>query len=107
MSIYTNDLRKAVHAMDEMQSGIVYVNAPTIGAEIQLPLGGARNTGNGHREAGTVALDEFTEWKTIYVAYSRRRPRAQRHTRQEPAADIAHNTPFTHHRQQRVRSLDQ
>jgi aldehyde dehydrogenase (NAD+) len=77
MSIYTNDLRQAFHAMDEMQSGIVYVNAPTIGAEIQLPFGGVKNTGNGHREAGTVALDEFTEWKTIYVDYSGRLQRAQ------------------------------
>jgi len=59
MSIYTNDLRKAFHAMDEMQSGIVYVNAPTIGAEIQLPFGGVKNTGNGpsrggHRGPGRV-----------------------------------------------------
>src|SRR2546421_20022 len=77
MSIYTNDLRKAFHAMEEMQSGIVYINAPTIGAEIQLPFGGVKNTGNGHREAGTVALDEFTEWKTIYVDYSGRLQRAQ------------------------------
>jgi alpha-ketoglutaric semialdehyde dehydrogenase len=77
MSIYTNDLRKAFHALDEMQSGLVYVNAPTIGAEIQLPFGGVKNTGNGHREAGTVALDEFTEWKTIYVDYSGRLQRAQ------------------------------
>jgi aldehyde dehydrogenase (NAD+) len=77
MSIYTNDLKKAFHAMEEMQSGIVYVNAPTIGAEIQLPFGGVKNTGNGHREAGSVALDEFTEWKTIYVDYSGRLQRAQ------------------------------
>ncbi len=77
MSIYTNDLTKAFHALEEMQSGIVYVNAPTIGAEIQLPFGGVKNTGNGHREAGTVALDEFTEWKTIYVDYSGRLQRAQ------------------------------
>ncbi len=77
MSIYTNDLTKAFHAMEEMQSGIVYVNAPTIGAEIQLPFGGVKNTGNGHREAGTVAFDEFTEWKTIYVDYSGRLQRAQ------------------------------
>jgi aldehyde dehydrogenase (NAD+) len=77
MSIYTNDLRKAFHAIDEMQSGIVYVNAPTIGAEIQLPFGGVKNTGNGHREAGTVALDEFTEWKTVYIDYSGRLQRAQ------------------------------
>src|SRR2546421_87033 len=77
LSIYTNDLQKAFHAMDELQSGIVYVNAPTIGAEIHLPFGGTKNTGNGHREAGMVALDEFTEWKTIYVDYSGRLQRAQ------------------------------
>ena len=77
MSIYTNDLRKAFHAMEELQSGIVYVNAPTIGAEIHLPFGGVKNTGNGHREAGSVAIDEFTEWKTIYVDYSGRLQRAQ------------------------------
>lgn len=77
MSIYTNDLKKAFHAVEEMQSGIVYVNAPTIGAEIQLPFGGVKNTGNGHREAGSVALDEFTEWKTIYMDYSGRLQRAQ------------------------------
>jgi aldehyde dehydrogenase (NAD+) len=77
MSIYTNDLRQAFAAIEQMQSGIVYVNAPTIGAEIQLPFGGVKNTGNGHREAGTVALDEFTEWKTIYVDYSGRLQRAQ------------------------------
>ncbi len=77
MSIYTRDVKKAFHAIEEMQSGIVYVNAPTIGAEIQLPFGGVKNTGNGHREAGTVALDEFTEWKTIYVDFSGRLQRAQ------------------------------
>jgi len=77
MSIYTNDLSRAFRAMRELQSGIVYINAPTIGAEIQLPFGGVKNTGNGHREAGTVALDEFSEWKTIYVDYSGRLQRAQ------------------------------
>jgi alpha-ketoglutaric semialdehyde dehydrogenase len=55
----------------------VYVNAPTIGAEIQVPFGGVKHTGNGHREAGTVALDEFTEWKTIFVDYSGRLQKAQ------------------------------
>jgi aldehyde dehydrogenase (NAD+) len=77
LSIYTNDLQKAFRAMEELESGIVYVNAPTIGAEIHLPFGGVKNTGNGHREAGSVALDEFTEWKTIYVDYSGRLQRAQ------------------------------
>jgi aldehyde dehydrogenase (NAD+) len=77
LSIYTNDVRRAFRAMRELQSGIVYVNAPTIGADIQLPFGGVKDTGNGHREAGTTAMDEFTEWKSIYVDYSGRLQRAQ------------------------------
>jgi alpha-ketoglutaric semialdehyde dehydrogenase len=77
LSVYTNDVRRAFRAMRELQSGIVYVNAPTIGAEIQLPFGGVKDTGNGHREAGTTAMDEFTEWKSIYVDYSGRLQRAQ------------------------------
>jgi acyl-CoA reductase-like NAD-dependent aldehyde dehydrogenase len=77
LSVYTNDLRTAFHAIDELHSGIVYVNAPTIGAEIQLPFGGTRNTGNGHREAGGHVLDEFSEWKSIYIDYSGRLQRAQ------------------------------
>jgi aldehyde dehydrogenase (NAD+) len=77
LSIYTNDVRTAFRAMRELEAGIVYVNAPTIGAEIQLPFGGVKQTGNGHREAGTTALDEFTEWKSIYVDYSGRLQRAQ------------------------------
>jgi acyl-CoA reductase-like NAD-dependent aldehyde dehydrogenase len=77
LSIYTNDVGRAFRAMRELESGIVYVNAPTIGAEIQLPFGGVKQTGNGHREAGTTAMDEFTEWKSIYVDYSGRLQRAQ------------------------------
>jgi aldehyde dehydrogenase (NAD+) len=77
LSIYTRDVNRAFKAMRELESGIVYVNAPTIGAEIQLPFGGVKNTGNGHREAGTVALDEFTEWKTIFVDYSGHLQKAQ------------------------------
>jgi aldehyde dehydrogenase (NAD+) len=77
LSVYTNDLRTAFHAINELHSGIVYINAPTIGAEIQLPFGGTRNTGNGHREAGGHVLDEFSEWKSIYVDYSGRLQRAQ------------------------------
>ena len=57
--------------------GIVYVNAGTTGAETHLPFGGWKNTGNGHREAGHVALDTFTEWKAVYVDYSGRLQRAQ------------------------------
>jgi alpha-ketoglutaric semialdehyde dehydrogenase len=77
LSVYTNDLRKAFRAIDQMHAGIVYVNAPTIGAEIQLPFGGTRDTGNGHREAGGHVLDEFSEWKSIYIDYSGRLQRAQ------------------------------
>lgn len=76
-SIYTRDVNLAFRAMHDLESGITYVNAPTIGAEIQLPFGGVKATGNGHREAGTSAIKEFTEIKSIYVDYSGRLQRAQ------------------------------
>jgi aldehyde dehydrogenase (NAD+) len=76
-SIFTRDVNAAHVAMRELSTGIVYVNAGTIGAEIQLPFGGTRGTGNGHREAGLGALEFFTEWKAIYVDYSGRLQRAQ------------------------------
>lgn len=77
-SIYTNDLRNAFRAMHELEAGITYVNAPTIGAEVQLPFGGIKETGpTDTREAGTTALEEFTYWKTVYVDYSGRLQRAQ------------------------------
>ncbi len=69
-SIYTQDVNRAFVAMRDMYTGIFYVNAPTIGAEVHLPFGGTKNTGNGHREAGTAALDVFSEWKSIYVDFS-------------------------------------
>ena len=77
LSVYTNDLRHAFRAINELESGIVYVNAPTIGAEIQLPFGGTKNTGNGSRDAGGHVLDEYSEWKSIYIDYSGRLQRAQ------------------------------
>ncbi|MHB1499847.1 MAG: aldehyde dehydrogenase family protein [Candidatus Dormibacteria bacterium] len=83
LSFYTRDLAKAFQAVDRLESGIVYVNAPTIGAEIQLPFGGTKWTGNGHREAGPTAFDEFTEWKTVYIDYSGRLQRAQIDTDKE------------------------
>jgi aldehyde dehydrogenase (NAD+) len=83
LSIYTRDLARAFQAVDRLESGIVYVNAPTIGAEIQLPFGGTKWTGNGHREAGQTAFDEFTEWKTVYIDYSGRLQRAQIDTGKE------------------------
>ncbi len=67
----------AFSAMRDMYTGIFYVNAPTIGAEVHLPFGGTKATGNGHREAGTAALDVFSEWKSVYVDFSGRLQRAQ------------------------------
>ncbi len=76
-SIYTRDINAAFRAMREMYTGIFYVNAPTIGAEVHLPFGGTKETGNGHRESGLAALDLFSEWKSVYVDYSDRLQRAQ------------------------------
>jgi len=77
LSVYTNAVRTAFRFIHELHAGIVYVNAPTTGAEIQLPFGGTRDTGNGHREAGGHVLDEFSEWKSIYIDYSGHLQRAQ------------------------------
>ncbi|HYO77835.1 MAG TPA: aldehyde dehydrogenase family protein [Thermoanaerobaculia bacterium] len=76
-SIYTRDVNKAFVAMRDMYTGIFYVNAPTIGAEVHLPFGGVKETGNGHREAGVAGIDVFTEWKSIYIDYSGNLQRAQ------------------------------
>jgi aldehyde dehydrogenase (NAD+) len=76
-SIYTRNVNRAFAAMRDLYTGIVYVNAPTIGAETHLPFGGTKQTGNGHREAAIAAIDFFTEWKTIYVDYSDKLQRAQ------------------------------
>jgi len=76
-SIFTRDVNTAFRAMRDFETGIVYINAGTTGAEVHLPFGGWKETGNGHREAGHVALDTFTEWKSIYVDYSGRLQRAQ------------------------------
>src|SRR3954469_17406925 len=76
-SIYTQDVNRAFSAMRDLYTGIFYVNAPTIGAEVHLPFGGTKATGNGHREAGTAALDVFSEWKSVYVDFSGKLQRAQ------------------------------
>ncbi len=76
-AIYTQDVNKAFMAMRDMYTGIFYVNASTIGAEVHLPFGGTKQTGNGHREAGIQALDIFSEWKSIYVDYSGKLQKAQ------------------------------
>jgi aldehyde dehydrogenase (NAD+) len=76
-SIFTRDVNKAFTAMRDLEAGITYINAGTTGAEVHLPFGGTKATGNGHREAGQAALDVFTEWKSIYVDYSGKLQRAQ------------------------------
>lgn len=76
-SIFTTNVDAAFEAIRDLSTGIVYINAGTIGAEIQFPFGGTRGTGNGHREAGQAAFEVFTEWKSVYVDYSGRLQRAQ------------------------------
>ena len=76
-SIYTRDVNNAFRAMRDLDTGIVYVNAPTIGAEIHLPFGGTKATGNGHREGGIQSLDVFSEWKSLYIDFSGALQRAQ------------------------------
>ena len=76
-SIFTRDVNRAFRAMRDLEAGITYINAGTIGAEVHLPFGGTKETGNGHREAGQAALDVFTEWKSVYVDYSGTLQRAQ------------------------------
>jgi alpha-ketoglutaric semialdehyde dehydrogenase len=75
-SLYTRDVNRAFTAMRDLEAGITYINAPTIGAEVHLPFGGVKRTGNGHRE-GLGALDFFTTWKAVYVDYSDKLQRAQ------------------------------
>ena len=76
-AIYTRDINAALRAVDRIDTGIVYVNAPTIGAEIPLPFGGTKHTGNGFREAGTRGIEQFSQLKTVYVDYSGRLQKAQ------------------------------
>jgi len=84
-SIFTRDVNRAFRAMRDLQTGITYVNAGTTGAEVHLPFGGTKETGNGHREAGQAALDVFTEWKSVYVDYSGKLQRAQIDNVERPA----------------------
>ena len=76
-AIYTKDVNRAFAAVRDLDAGITYVNAPTIGAEVHLPFGGTKATGNGHREGGIGALDFYTEWKSVYVDYSDKLQKAQ------------------------------
>jgi len=84
-SIFTRDVNQAFRAMRDLQTGITYINAGTTGAEVHLPFGGTKDTGNGHREAGQAALDVFTEWKSLYVDYSGKLQRAQIDNVEHPA----------------------
>ena len=83
-SIFVGDVNRAFRAMRDLDTGIVYVNHGTTGAETHLPFGGTRGTGNGHREAGHTMLDAFTEWKSVYVDFSGRLQRAQIDNQQIP-----------------------
>lgn len=76
-SIYTRNVNHAFAAIQDLYTGIVYVNAPTIGAETHLPFGGTKQTGNGHREAAVAAIEFFSEWKSVYIDYSDKLQRAQ------------------------------
>lgn len=76
-SIFSQDVNTIFRAQRDLDTGIVYVNAGTTGAEIHLPFGGTKGTGNGHRDSGVAALDVYTEWKSIYVDYSGKLQRAQ------------------------------
>ena len=76
-SLYTRDVNKAFRAIRDIYAGITYINAPTIGAEVHLPFGGVKATGNGHREGGLGAVDFYTQWKSVYIDYSDKLQRAQ------------------------------
>jgi aldehyde dehydrogenase (NAD+) len=76
-ALYTKDVNKAFTAMRDLHAGITYINAPTIGAEVHLPFGGVKATGNGHREGGFGAIEFYTEWKSVYVDYSDTLQKAQ------------------------------
>ena len=82
-AVYTRDLGAALQAIEAIDTGITYVNAPTIGAEIPLPFGGTKHTGNGFREAGTRGIEQFSQVKTVYVDYSGRLQRAQIDNRED------------------------
>ena len=76
-ALYTKDVNRAFSAIRDLDAGITYINAPTIGAEVHLPFGGVKATGNGHREGGIGAIDFYTEWKSVYVDYSDTLQKAQ------------------------------
>ncbi len=76
-SIYTNNIKNAFKSIEKIEAGITYINSSTIGAEVHLPFGGVKGTGNGTREAGILGVDEFSEIKTVYIDYSGKLQKAQ------------------------------
>ena len=76
-SLYSRDVNFAMKAIRDIEAGITYINGPTIGAEVHLPFGGVKNTGNGHREGGETAIDIFSEWKSVFIDYSGKLQKAQ------------------------------
>jgi aldehyde dehydrogenase (NAD+) len=78
-SIYTRDVNATAIAERDLEFGIVYINAPTIGAEIHLPFGGVKHSGFGRKEAGGRggALETYSQLKVIYRDFSGRLQRAQ------------------------------
>jgi acyl-CoA reductase-like NAD-dependent aldehyde dehydrogenase len=72
-SIYSNDAAKIFEFIDKIETGITHVNSPTVGGEAQLPFGGMKATGVGLREMGRVAIDFYTELKTVYIDYTGRK----------------------------------
>jgi len=76
-SLYTRNVELAFRAMSELDNGITYVNAPTIGAEAHLPFGGVKQTGNGHREGGWEVYEFYSETKVCYIDYSGALQKAQ------------------------------
>jgi aldehyde dehydrogenase (NAD+) len=72
-SLYTNDAAKIFEFIDRIETGITHINSPTVGGEAQLPFGGMKATGIGLREMGRVAIDFYTELKTVYIDYTGRK----------------------------------
>ena len=69
-SVYTKDLTQAFEYINTVESGMVHVNAPTLGGEVHLPFGGLGASGVGHREQGIEAMNFFTEVITVYIDHA-------------------------------------
>ena len=68
-AIHTADVHRAMVFTTRIRSGVAVVNGGTYGSEPHLPFGGLGASGNGWREAGTEALDVYSDWKTVYINY--------------------------------------